>query len=201
MGSRHRAFFTGSGPSKPIAYGHPAGAWTNAASRHRHSSIGRTLPGMHDLAAAAVEAALNAGARYADARVMDMRTEAMAARNGVVESLDRQERAGIGVRAMIGSSWGFFAVPDLSPAAARRAGEEAARVARASTRVPGQDIRLAPVEAQQGSWANDVREDPWSVTLAEKGDLLEGVTRTMLDGGADIAEASHNIWDTRKWLA
>ncbi len=155
---------------------------------------------MHDLAAAAVEAAINAGARYADARVMEIRTEAMSARDGVVESLDRQERAGIGVRALIGSSWGFFAVPDLSPAAARRAGEEAAKVARASTRVPGKDLELAPVEAQQASWSNEVREDPWSVTLGEKGDLLEGVTRTMRDGGADIAEASYNIWDTRKWL-
>jgi len=156
---------------------------------------------MHDLTTAAVEAALAAGATYADARVMEIRSEAMAARNGVVESLDREERAGIGVRALIGSSWGFFAVPDLAPAAARRAGEQAANVARASTRVPGKDLELAPVDPQQGSWANDVREDPWSVSLAEKGDLLEGVTRAMLDHGADVAEAGFNAWDTRKWLA
>jgi TldD protein len=156
---------------------------------------------MHDLAAAAVEAAVNAGARYADARVMEMRTEAMSARNGVVESLDREERAGIGVRALIGSSWGFYAVPDVTPGAARRAGEEAANVARASTRVPGPPLDLTPEPAQQASWANEVREDPWSVTLAEKGDLLEGVTRAMRDHGADIAEAGTRIWDTRKWLA
>ncbi len=156
---------------------------------------------MHDLASAAVEAALNAGARYADARVMEMRTESMAARNGAVESLERAERAGIGVRALIGSSWGFFAVPDVTPAAARRAGEEAAKVARASTLVPGRDLELAPVEPAQGSWASEVLEDPWSVTVAEKGDLLESVTRAMLDHGADVAEASHDIWDTRKWLA
>ena len=68
---------------------------------------------------------MNAGARYADARVMDMRAESMGARNGVVESLDRQERAGIGVRALIGSSWGFQATPELTVAAARRAGERA----------------------------------------------------------------------------
>ena len=71
--------------------------------------------------------------RYADARVMEIRTESMSARNGVVEALDREERAGVGVRALIGSSWGFFAVPDVGSAAARRAGEQAAAVARAST--------------------------------------------------------------------
>ena len=38
---------------------------------------------MIDLATAAVEAALAAGARYADARVMVVRHETMAARNGV----------------------------------------------------------------------------------------------------------------------
>ena len=137
---------------------------------------------MDETARRAVEAALAAGATYADARVMEIRTEAMSARNGVIEALDREERAGVGVRALIGSSWGFFAVPDVGPIAARRAGEQAAAVARASTLVAGPDLRLVPEAAATGQWDNDVREDPWAVGLAEKGDLLEGVTRD--DAGA-----------------
>src|SRR6266550_3320180 len=152
---------------------------------------------MYDVATAAVEAALNAGASYADARAMEARTEAMAARNGAVESLDREERAGVGVRALIGSRWGFVAVPDVGSAAARRAGEQAAAVARASTLVPGADLGLAPEAATTGHWASECLEDPWTVGLAEKGDLLEGVTRTMREHGADLAEAGHRIWDTR----
>ena len=58
---------------------------------------------MFDLAQAAVEAALAAGARYADARVMDRRHEAMGARNGEVEELTQEASVGIGVRALIGS--------------------------------------------------------------------------------------------------
>jgi TldD protein len=153
-----------------------------------------------DIATAAVEAALSAGASYADARVMQIRTEAMRARNGVVEGLDREERAGVGVRALIGSSWGFYAVPDVGMHAARRAGEQAATVARASTRVAGPQIRLVSEPPAIGHWESSVREDPWSVSLAEKGDLLQGVTREMLLHGVRIAEASHRIWDTRKWL-
>jgi TldD protein len=125
----------------------------------------------------------------------------MSARNGVVEALDREDRAGVGVRALIGSSWGFFAVPDVGSAAAKRAGEEAAAVARASTRVAGADLRLTPERPVTGSWASECIEDPWSVGLAEKGDQLEGATREMRAHGADIAEASHRIWDTRKWFA
>src|SRR6188474_659431 len=155
---------------------------------------------MFDIATAAVEAALAAGATYADARVMESRTEAMAARNGAVETLDREERGGVGVRALIGSSWGFFSVPDVGSIAARRAGQQAAAVARASARVAGPDLVLAPETPVQGSWESTCVEDPWSVDLAEKGDHLEGVTRTLLENGADVAEAIHRIWDTSKWL-
>ena len=99
---------------------------------------------MFDLATAAVEAALAAGARYADARIMIVRYESMSAKNRVMEGLTQTETAGIGVRALIGSSWGFQATPELTDAAARRAGERAAEVARASARVTGAPVDLAP---------------------------------------------------------
>ena len=57
-----------------------------------------------DAASAAVEAALAAGARYADARVVLTRHEVMTARDGRIEDLDRSETVGIGVRALVGSS-------------------------------------------------------------------------------------------------
>src|SRR5918992_4486946 len=155
---------------------------------------------MYDDAEAAVAAALAAGARYADARVMHIRTEAMSARDGILETLDREERAGIGARALIGSSWGFFAVPDGGSSAARRAGERAAEVARASAMVPGTALELTPQTAVTGSWASSCLEDPWLVSPSEKGELLESVTRTMKDEGADVAEASMRVWDTQKWL-
>src|SRR5207245_719926 len=79
--------------------------------------------------------------------------------------------------------------------------EQAAAVARASRLVAGPDLRLTPQVATTGHWDSDCREDPWSVGLAEKGDLLEGVTKAMLEHGADVAEASHRVWDTRKWFA
>ncbi|HEY8632788.1 MAG TPA: TldD/PmbA family protein, partial [Candidatus Limnocylindrales bacterium] len=85
-------------------------------------------------------------------------------------------------------------------AAARRAGEQATAVARASALVPGTALELTPQTPTTGHWDSDCREDPWSVGLAEKGDLLESVTRTMREHGADLAEASHRVWDTRKWF-
>ncbi|HET7721183.1 MAG TPA: DNA gyrase modulator, partial [Acidimicrobiales bacterium] len=80
---------------------------------------------MFDIAEAAVEGALAAGAAYADARAMIQASEGLGARNGVLERMSQNESAGVGVRALIGSSWGFFATPDPSIEAARKAGEEA----------------------------------------------------------------------------
>ncbi|MER7331420.1 MULTISPECIES: TldD/PmbA family protein [unclassified Micromonospora] len=153
-----------------------------------------------DAAAAAVQAALDAGARYADARVMHRRYESMSARNGDIEELTQDESIGLGVRALVGSSWGFHAVPELSDAAAREAGRRAARIAAASARVPGPPIDLVPVEAVTASWASPCAVDPLGVPLSDKGDLLVGATRAMAEQGADVAEGLYQIWDTAKWF-
>jgi TldD protein len=153
-----------------------------------------------DAAGAAVQAALDAGARHADARVMVRRTETMSARDGEVENLDSAESAGIGVRALVGSGWGFFAVPDLSDGAARAAGHRAAQIAEASAMVPGPAIDLVPGDAREASWASPCAVDPLSVPLSAKGDLLVRATAAARDAGADLAEGIYQIWDTRKWF-
>ncbi|NUR31420.1 MAG: TldD/PmbA family protein, partial [Catenulispora sp.] len=153
-----------------------------------------------DVASTAVQAALDAGARYADARVMHRRTESMNARNGEIEDLTQNEDAGIGVRALVGSGWGFYAVPDLSAAAARRAGTTAARIAAASGNVPGPPLNLTASAPVTASWASGCSVDPLGVPLAEKGDLLTTATAIMLEHGADLAEGLYQIWDTRKWF-
>ncbi|MET7967890.1 TldD/PmbA family protein [Micromonospora sp. NPDC005305] len=153
-----------------------------------------------DAATAAVQAALDAGARYADARVMHRRYESMSARNGDIEELTQDESIGLGVRALVGSSWGFHALPELSDAAVRDAGRRAAAIATASARVPGPPIDLVPVEATVASWASACEVDPLGVPLSDKGDLLTRATATMREHGADLAEGLYQIWDTAKWF-
>ena len=144
---------------------------------------------MFEYADAAVEAALGAGARYADARVMDRRHESMNARNGEIEGLTQEGSVGIGVRALIGSGWGFFSTADLDLEVARTAGAQAAAIARASASVPGADLELTPVEARTDHWENPVDEDPLSVPLAEKPrarTLLQEAAEIVSRGGADV---------------
>jgi TldD protein len=153
-----------------------------------------------DAAGAAVEAALAAGARYADARIMHRRYESMSARNGEIEELTQDEDAGLGVRALVGSGWGFFATPDLDDAAVRQAGARAAAIASASASVAGPAAALVRVPAHTASWASDCKVDPLGVALSDKGDLLVAATTAASRAGADQAEGIYQIWDTRKWF-
>jgi TldD protein len=152
-----------------------------------------------DPAVAAVEAALAAGAEYADARVVVSRRQHLEALNETIESLEQSECAGVGVRALIGASWGFFATAEAEEA--RQAGEAAAAIARASATVPGPPLALADVPVRADNYETPHREDPFGVSLAEKADLLLGATKTMqtVDGVA-LARAFLTAWDTEKWF-
>ncbi len=156
---------------------------------------------MFDSAELAVQGALDAGAAYADARVVVGRAETINVQNQNLSQLDRSEHAGVGVRALIGSSWGFAATADLSDRAVRAAGERAAAIAKASGLVPGPPMEFADVPVDQTSWETPHTEDPFTVSLSEKVDLLVAVTRTMQGvDGVKIATGNLTFWDTNKWF-
>jgi TldD protein len=155
----------------------------------------------YDLASAAVEAALAAGATYADARVVRRRSERIAARNGELETVATDEDLGLGVRALIGSSWGFAATSDLTDVAAARVGAEATATAKASALVPGSDLQLADVDVRQDTYETPHAEDPFTVPLGDKVALVTGVTRAMLEvEGVAVTTAQLMFWDTEKWF-
>ncbi|HEX2192902.1 MAG TPA: TldD/PmbA family protein [Acidimicrobiales bacterium] len=157
---------------------------------------------MFDLATAAVEGALAAGATYADARGVLSASQYLHARNGELDALRGSESAGVGVRALVGSSWGFFATCELAGAAVRAAGEDAAAIARASGAVPGPPLELADVPVTEDHWESGWAEHPGSVSLAEKGDVLVTATATMAGvAGVSVGEASMTSWETEKWFA
>jgi TldD protein len=156
---------------------------------------------MFDYARAAVEAALDAGATYADARVVIRRHESIRAQNGELEAVSHEEDAGVGVRALVGASWGFAATSELTDRDAARVGGEATATAKASARVGGSELRLADVEVAQDSYTTPHDEDPFAVPLEEKVGLVVGVTATMQETeGVAMATATLQFWDNEKWF-
>ena len=121
---------------------------------------------MRDLCKRAVDAALGAGAEYADARAVLRRTQSVATKNGRVEALMDTESEGIGVRVLVRGAWGFACDRRLSAAGARDAALRACTFAKAAA---GRHSRsLAPVEARTGSYTTPVERDPFQLSLGAK---------------------------------
>ena len=127
------------------------------------------------------------------------RNEELLGRNGEIKAADRSEAAGVGVRALVGSSWGFAATSDLE--GAESVGSRSAAIAHASALVPGTDLHLAEVPAVQDRYVTPVVENPFAVPLSEKADLVVGITDTMAAvEGIKVAHAYLSFWETDKYL-
>ena len=67
-----------------------------------------------DLVMLALDAVRSAGASYADVRITRGNIEAIGTRERQITNVVKNETYGIGIRAIVGGSWGFAATRDLS---------------------------------------------------------------------------------------
>ena len=132
---------------------------------------------MFDAVTAAVEGALAAGARYADARGMLQRQESMSARNvrrrrPRAAGVRGRRRPGAG-RLVLGLRGGARPVRPAGPRGRRRGGGRGAGVGERARPGRGPDPGRRPA----GQLGEPVRGGPpLSVSADEKGDLVAGVT-------------------------
>ncbi len=152
---------------------------------------------MRDLCRNAVDAAIGAGASYADARAVFRRSQSVATKNGSVEALSDVESEGIGVRVLAGGAWGFACDSRLSDAGARDAALRACAFARAAG---GRARELAPIEPRQGTFRTQVEIDPMSVSLADKIELCLRAEAALARPEVNVAEAFVRAQVERKSL-
>ncbi|MFN2397043.1 MAG: metallopeptidase TldD-related protein [Gemmatimonadaceae bacterium] len=129
-------------------------------------------PNIKELLMEALQAAKDAGASYADARIGRYRRQFIATRERQVTGVNDSESFGVGVRTIVNGSWGFAATSDLTKDAVRLAAREAARIARAARAAQKRPVELAPVTAVTGSWRTPVATDPIDVAIEDKVALL-----------------------------
>jgi TldD protein len=143
---------------------------------------------VRDACAAAIDAALGAGASYADARAVELRAQDVETKNRTVDTLADSESEGIGVRVLVDGAWGFACDRRIEPAAARDAALRAAAFARAAgARRPR---TLAPLEPQRGSFRAPIGRDPFEVPLADKVELCLRVEEAMAHEDVRMTQAS-----------
>jgi TldD protein len=126
-----------------------------------------------ELVLRAIDAAKSAGAAYADARITRLTSEFVATREQHLTGVNRGERYGIGIRALVGGSWGFAATRDLTNDAVTRTAREAVAVGAANDKVNPVKTPLAPVKkVPDGRWMTPHAIDPFTVSAEQKADLL-----------------------------
>ncbi|HUG05886.1 MAG TPA: DNA gyrase modulator, partial [Candidatus Limnocylindria bacterium] len=106
-----------------------------------------------DLAKRALDTARARGASYADVRFVRRDEENALVKNGRLESADRADSFGFGVRAIADGAWGFAASQVVTADEADRVAALAVEIAKASALTKMRDAALAPVEAKTATYA------------------------------------------------
>jgi len=157
---------------------------------------------MQELADRALNAAQLAGATYADARVVESRSQLVEVKNRRPSALQESASLGLGVRVIVDGAWGFAASASADMAEAERCAALACRIARASARFRLQPVVLSPLAPHRATWQTPLTRDPFEVSLADKIDLLVRTTGAMqTEKAITVAQAGLHFWEERKLFA
>ncbi|MCH9736217.1 MAG: TldD/PmbA family protein [Actinomycetia bacterium] len=146
----------------------------------------------HELADAALSAAVQAGASYADLRIHRIATEALRLRDGELETAVAEEEIGLAVRVIVDGAWGFASHSELGIAAAAETARRAVKVSTTLADLNGERIELAPEPVyREMSWVSDYLIDPSEVaTQAKVAVLADYSGRLLSSDGVDHVVAS-----------
>ena len=130
----------------------------------------RTAPGPDaaekQIVLLALDAVKSAGASYADVRITRNNNEIVAARERQITNVGKRETYGIGIRALVGGSWGFAATRDLSRDSVVSTARRAAAIAAGNDKVNPVKTTLAPVKpVPDGRWITPHEIDPFTIPV------------------------------------
>lgn len=144
----------------------------------------------HELADAALSAAMQAGASYADLRIHRIATEALRLRDGELETAVADEEIGLAVRVIVDGAWGFASHSELSTASAAETARRAVKVSTTLAALNDERIELAPEPVYHDvSWVSDYLIDPSDVATKVKVAVLADYSGRLLssDGVDHVA--------------
>ncbi|HVB85986.1 MAG TPA: TldD/PmbA family protein [Candidatus Dormibacteraeota bacterium] len=146
---------------------------------------------MQEWASSALDTAKRRGAKYADARVMDIRSREISTKNGEVGTLAESESLGIGIRVIADGAWGFSSTDRLTQEGIDACAAEAVAIAKASALAKRENVSLAPEKAYVDTWQNPFLKDPFRIPVERQIDLLLAADQEMRRvKGITVAEGS-----------
>lgn len=150
----------------------------------------------HELADAALSAAVAAGASYADLRIHRITTEIIQLRDGELETSVYDREIGLAVRVIVDGTWGFASNAELDRDVAAETARRAVAVATALAPLNGERIELAPEPVyRDATWVSNYRVDPFGVSAADKIAVLDDYSGRLLaaDGVDHVSAAVHAV--------
>ena len=154
------------------------------------------------LADAALSTAKRLGASYADIRINRYRNESISTRERQVQSVNRSESFGFGVRVLVNGAWGFAASSVVTPEQVRKVTEQAVETARANAEFQRKRVNLVPTPKVIAEWRSAFQIDPFDVPIDEKIAFLLGVNEAGLKGkGVSFVTSRLSFVNEQKYLA
>jgi TldD protein len=145
--------------------------------------------------------ATGSGASFADVRFVHSDTESLTARGRVLESVERADSSGFGVRVLLDGAWGFASSAGMEADDATRVAGIAVEVARASATAKSRPIELVDEQPRTATWQTPMDVDPASVSIEDKVTELLAATEAMETVGTiRVARATMDFLRQRTML-
>jgi len=156
---------------------------------------------MKEIAEWALNIAALRGASYADARIVDERSRALATKNGKIGSASDAESLGIGIRVIADGAWGFAASDNLSRESVEATAAKAVAIAKASASVKQRDVQLAPEKPATAEWTSPHKTDPFTTSVEQNLELLLKIDSELRSvAGVTLAETNMNFRRDEQWF-
>ena len=156
---------------------------------------------MKDLASAALNTATQRGATYADVRVANDRSRALATKNGKIGNASDMQSEGMSIRVIVDGAWGFASSAELGLESIEKTAAHAVEIARASAHVKQNDVKLVPEKACKADWATPYKIDPFSTSIEQNLALLMKADAELRSiSGVTLAETNVNFRREEQWF-
>lgn len=157
---------------------------------------------MRDLIDRALDAAVAAGATYADVRIERLERQVVSVKNGRPDGLIEDESQGFGVRVLVDGAWGFSSSSRLEGRELERIARQAVQIARASALVRSEHVDLGEPIRSVAQYATPVKIDPFAVSIDDKlAQLLAADAAMRAVRGITVSEGSFECQRIRKTFA
>jgi TldD protein len=156
---------------------------------------------MKDLASSALDTATHLGAAYADVRVIDERSRALATKNGKIGTASDARSQGFNVRVIVNGAWGFASSADLNRASVDATAKRAVEIGKASAKVKQNDVKLVPEDAATADWTTPHEIDPFTISIEQNLALLQKIDAELRSvKGVTLAETNMNFRREEQWF-